>query len=257
MEKITKVVTFKLSLLLIFFIVLGVIDNSAKANTLLDIDKDGVPDVDEELIYKTDKNKFDTDGDGYSDGLELRTGYSPLNAKALKLEDCDYDKDGLSDRMELNFHTDLKNADTDGDGFSDGAEISKGLNPNKKGNEKLAQRIDISIYTQRLFYFLGGVLIFDAPVSSGVFDTTPKGEFKIENKSLRAWSSYGLWMPYWMAFTPGGKYGIHELPIWPNGYREGENHLGKPVSHGCVRLGTTVAKKIYDLTDIGTPVHIY
>ncbi len=241
--------------LMILFLFISAFDS--KANVLIDTDNDSVPDKDELEIYKTDINNADTDGDGYSDWTELNAGYSPLNPKPVKLDDNDYDGDGLSDRMELNFHTDLSNTDTDGDGFSDGDEIAKGYNPNKAGNEKLSKRIDISIYAQRLFYFLGGVLIFDTPVSSGVYNTTPRGEFQIRNKHPNAWSSYGLWMPYWMAITPDGKYGIHELPVWPNGYREGEDHLGKPVSHGCVRVGTEAAEKIYNLTDVGTPVFIY
>ncbi len=242
-------------LLMIIFLSLGVFSSSA--NTLLDTDGDSVPDIDEIEIYKTDINKADTDGDGYSDWMELNFGYSPLNSDPVKLEDNDHDNDGLSDKMELNFHTDLSNPDTDGDGFLDGDEIDRGYNPNNIEEEKLEKRIDISIYSQKLFYFLGGVLIFDTPVSSGVFNTTPRGEFSIHNKHPKAWSSFGLWMPYWMAITPDGKYGIHELPVWPNGYREGEDHLGTPVSHGCVRVGTVAAEKIYNLTDVGTPVFIY
>jgi len=248
-----KIFSFLLIIIFYFFIFIS----SVYANLQLDTDHDGVSDKDEIEIYKTDVNNVDTDNDGYSDWLELNSGYSPLNSAPVKLEDNDYDKDGLSDRMELNFHTDLSNPDTDNDGFFDGEEIDKGYNPNKKGKEKLSQRIDISVYAQRLFYFLGGVLIFDAPVSSGVYNTTPRGRHQVYNKHPRAWSHYGLWMPYWMAITPDGKYGIHELPIWPNGYREGEDQLGAPASHGCIRVGTEAAKRIYGLTDIGTPVFIY
>ena len=64
-------------------------------------------------------------------------------------------------------------------------------------------------------------------------------------------------MPYWMAITATGKYGIHELPVWPNGYREGEDHLGRPVSHGCIRLGLDSAKFMYEWSNIGTPIFIY
>lgn len=227
------------------------------ANGLADSDFDGVPDRDEIEIYKTDPNLSDTDGDGYSDWIELNTGYTPLDARPLKLEESDFDGDGLSDRMELKFKTDIKNRDTDGDGFTDGGEVYSGYNPLLGNGAKLEKRIDISTYSQKLFYFMGGVLVYVMPVSSGVYDTTPKGVFHIQNKNIKAWSSYGLWMPYWMALTADGKYGIHELPIWPNGYREGEDHLGTPVSHGCVRLGTEMAEKIYNLTDVGTVVNIY
>ncbi|MDA3839791.1 MAG: L,D-transpeptidase family protein [Patescibacteria group bacterium] len=227
------------------------------ANGLVDSDFDGVPDRDEIEIYKTNPNLSDTDGDGYSDWIELTTGYTPLEAKPLRLEDSDFDGDGLSDKMELNFKTDIGNSDTDGDGFSDGGEVHGGYDPLLNGGAKLEKRIDISIYSQKLYYFMGGVLMFETPVSSGIYDTTPKGQFHIENKHPKAWSSYGLWMPYWMALTPDGKYGIHELPIWPSGYREGEDHLGTPVSHGCVRVGMEAAERIYNLTEVGTEVNIY
>ncbi len=87
---------------------------------------------------------------------------------------------------------------------------------------------------------------------------TPKGKHQIYNKHPRAWSNkYGLYMPYWMAITTDGRFGIHELPEWPGGYKEGQNHLGIKVSHGCVRLGVGPAKVVYNWADIGTPVIVY
>jgi len=59
-----------------------------------------------------------------------------------------------------------------------------------------------------------------------------------------------------MAFV-GSKYGLHELPEWANGYKEGQNHLGIPVSHGCVRLGIGDAAQVYNWAEVGTPVYIH
>lgn len=42
-----------------------------------DSDNDGLTDV-EETLYRTDKNKPDTDRDGYIDGQEIASGYNPL-----------------------------------------------------------------------------------------------------------------------------------------------------------------------------------
>jgi lipoprotein-anchoring transpeptidase ErfK/SrfK len=87
---------------------------------------------------------------------------------------------------------------------------------------------------------------------------TPKGDFQIYNQALRPWSKkYSLYMPYWQAITSDGQFGIHELPEWPGGYKEGANHLGTPVSHGCVRLGIGAAKRVFEWAAIGTPVVIY
>ena len=93
-------------------------------------------------------------------------------------------------------------------------------------------------------------------VSSGkAYYETPIGEFSILNKSELQYSwTYGLYMPYWMNFY--GDYGIHELPYWPSGYREGEDHLGFPVSHGCVRLGIGPAEELFNWSEIGTKLYI-
>jgi len=228
------------------------------AQTNLDSDNDGVPDEDEINIYHTDSFKADTDGDGYNDWLELNNGFSPHNSNDLKLEDVDTDGDGLSDRMELNFHTDLSNSDTDGDGYKDGDEVDAGYNPAEPNGIKLTKKIEINTgKEQKLYYFLGDVRMGQFTISSGKASMpTPRGNFKIDGKALRAWSKYGLWMPYWMSLK-NGYFGIHELPEWPNGTKEGESHLGIPVSHGCVRLGVGAAKFMYDWAPIGTPVKIY
>ena len=86
---------------------------------------------------------------------------------------------------------------------------------------------------------------------------TPKGNFNILTKRTRPFSKeHGLYMPWFMGFTTQG-HGIHELPEWPGGYKEGAAHLGIPVSHGCVRLGVGPAKEIYDWAEVGTPIVIY
>lgn len=116
--------------------------------------------------------------------------------------------------------------------------------------------IDINLKQQVMVLFEDGQPLDSYVISSGKASMpTPVGKFKIENKTPRAWSKeFGLWMPWWEALVPSGSFGIHELPEWPSGYKEGAAHLGTPVSHGCVRLGVGPAKRVYDWTDIGTPV---
>lgn len=226
------------------------------ANDLPDADHDGVPDFDEINIYYTNPYNNDTDGDGYDDRHELINGYSPHNPESIKLEDNDYDGDGLSDRMELNFKSNLTNQDTDGDGYKDGEEVDNGYDPINGNQSKLNKHIEINTDEQELYYFLGGVKIGTFIISSGINNSTPKENYLITNKHPKAWSPYGLWMPYWLGLG-NGRIGIHELPVWPNGYREGEDHLGTPVSHGCIRLGVNSAEFIYNWAEVGTPVNIY
>ncbi len=119
--------------------------------------------------------------------------------------------------------------------------------------------IDINLSSQVMTIFESGKALDSYLVSSGKPGMeTPKGSYQIRNKAPRPWSAaYGLYMPYWMALVPDGKFGIHELPEWPGGYKEGAAHLGRPVSHGCVRLGVGAAQRVYEWADIGTPVVVY
>ncbi len=128
-----------------------------------------------------------------------------------------------------------------------------------KAKIKEGKYIDVNLATQIMTTFENGTLLNAYMVSSGKRGMeTPVGTHQIYNKAPRAYSrEYGLFMPNWMAILTDGKVGIHELPEWPGGYKEGANHLGTPVSHGCIRLGVGSAKTVYDWADIGTPVIVY
>lgn len=117
--------------------------------------------------------------------------------------------------------------------------------------------VDVDLTNQKLCRVEGPNVIDCFTVSSGKPSMpTPVGTFYIRNKNPKQWSNkYGLWMPWWQQFN--GDYGLHELPEWPNGYKEGEAHLGTPVSHGCVRLGIGSAETVYNWTEISTPVYIH
>ena len=52
-------------------------NSSSNKNIFLDSDQDGLSN-EEEKTYGTDAEKRDTDGDGYSDGAEVKSGYDPL-----------------------------------------------------------------------------------------------------------------------------------------------------------------------------------
>lgn len=200
---------------------------------------------------------IDSDGDGYADDLEINSGYSPFTAEVVKLTDSDVDQDGLSDYWELKFKTDALNPDTDGDSYQDGLEIDQAFDPLSSSTRRLDRHLEIDLRTQKLFYFLAGQRFKEFIVSTGRKSMpTPTGNFKIINKNQKAWSkTYQLWMPYWLGLG-NGSFGIHELPIWPGGGREGADHLGTPVSHGCIRLGVGSAEYLFKRVDIGTGVII-
>ncbi len=47
-----------------------------------DTDRDGLTDVSETTVYGTNPYNWDTDGDNYSDGVEVQYGTNPLNPAA-------------------------------------------------------------------------------------------------------------------------------------------------------------------------------
>ncbi len=227
-----------------------------KATDLVtDTDQDGLSDAVELQVFHTDPAKADTDSDGFKDAEEVRSGYNPNGPG--RLTEADADQDGLSDRLEIIFGTDPLTIDSDGDGFADGTEISTGYSPTSTSPIRLEKSIRINLREQKLEKRVMGVALASFLVSTGKSGMkTPTGTFKILNKNPRAWSKMAkLWMPYWMQFSGAGQ-GIHELPEWPNGTKEGAAHLGKPVSHGCVRLGVGSAKEVYDWAATGTKVLI-
>ncbi len=167
----------------------------------------------------------------------------------------DSDGDGLWDSFEMQIGTSPFATDTDGDSFDDKTEMYTGWSPTSTG--RMTKSVRINIKTQKLEMKVDGITIKTHIVSTGLPSTpTPKGSFAILNKHPRAWSKAAkLWMPYWMAFTTRG-HGLHELPEWPGGFKEGANHLGRQASHGCVRLGVGAAKDLYDWAPIGTKILI-
>lgn len=118
--------------------------------------------------------------------------------------------------------------------------------------------IMVDLSAQRMHLVEGTTYHKTFIVSTGKWDMpTPTGEMQIHNHIKTAWSKrYGLYMDHWMAITSNGEYGIHQLPRWPGGKVEGTNHLGRPVSHGCIRLGPGDAEYVYNWAANGTKVII-
>ena len=124
-----------------------------------DADEDQICDIYEAVVYKSDPDSKDTDGDTLSDYEEVvYSNTSPTNKYTRELSvtdaDDDFDEDqltnkeemanktepliadtdwdGLNDYDEINvYFTNPLVADTDGDGLSDGSEIKLQLDPNK------------------------------------------------------------------------------------------------------------------------------
>lgn len=87
-----------------------------------DTDGDGLSDGMEVNFLQTNPLLADTDSGGASDGDEYSYGLNPLDPSDDILLDSDYD--GLTNAEEISLGTDPYNYDTDGDGLSDGAEVT-------------------------------------------------------------------------------------------------------------------------------------
>lgn len=119
--------------------------------------------------------------------------------------------------------------------------------------------IEVDLSAQRMHLIEGDAYHRTFIISTGKWDMpTPIGTTQVYNHIPTAWSSrYKLYMDNWMAISKDGAYGIHQLPRWPDGRIEGTSHLGRPVSHGCIRLGPGDANYVYQWATNGVPVVIH
>ncbi len=117
----------------------------------------------------------------------------------------------------------------------------------------------VDISEQHMYVYEDNVLIYSFVVSTGINNATRVGTFAVQSKIPNAYgSTWDIWMPNWLGiyWSGGLENGIHALPILPNGATLWAGYLGRPVSYGCVVLGTYESKLLYDWAEIGTPVEI-
>jgi hypothetical protein len=109
------------------------------------------------------------------------------------------------------------------------------------------QRVVVSLSDQLAYLYRGDTLVAVSTISSGKDEKpTPTGIFSVLAKQpmYRSKKYDNAPMP-WMQRID--QYGI--------ALHAGFNP-GVPASHGCVRLPSAFAKKLYSVTDVGTPVYI-
>ena len=117
----------------------------------------------------------------------------------------------------------------------------------------------VDISEQHMYVYEGNSLVYSFVVSTGLNNATAIGHFAVQSKIPNAYgSTWNIWMPDWLGiYWAGGlENGIHALPILSNGATLWEGYLGRPISYGCVVLGTYEASLLYHWAEIGTPVEI-
>jgi lipoprotein-anchoring transpeptidase ErfK/SrfK len=118
--------------------------------------------------------------------------------------------------------------------------------------------IEISIARQRLTAWENRRVVMEVPISTGRPGyATPRGTYSVKLKARRWFSrDWGVWMPWAMLWH--GNYFIHQLTHYPGSTQLiGANELGRPASHGCVRVGVPAAERLWRWTQTGTPVWIH
>jgi lipoprotein-anchoring transpeptidase ErfK/SrfK len=122
-----------------------------------------------------------------------------------------------------------------------------------------SQYILVDISEQHMYVYDGDTLVYSFVASTGMNNATRTGTFAVQSKIPNAYgSTWNIWMPNWLGiyWSGGLENGIHALPILPNGATLWAGFLGRPISYGCVVLGSYEAQVLYDWAIIGTPVEI-
>ena len=109
------------------------------------------------------------------------------------------------------------------------------------------ERLVLSLSDQLAYLYRGSTLVAVSTISSGEPGRdTPTGIFSVQNKKLmhRSRKYDNAPMPFAQFITD---YGVALHAGYNPGY---------PASHGCIRLPSAFAKKLFSVTDLGTPVYI-
>ena len=117
----------------------------------------------------------------------------------------------------------------------------------RKGSFDGEPRVVISLTDQLAYLYRGEALVAVAAISTGKDEKpTPTGIFTILDKQVmhRSQKYENAPMPYMQRFDEYGT-ALH-----------GGHNPGYPASHGCIRLPSEFAKRLYGVTDVGATVLI-
>jgi lipoprotein-anchoring transpeptidase ErfK/SrfK len=132
------------------------------------------------------------------------------------------------------------------------------------GDNSGDKRIEVDLTKQTLYAYEGDNLVHTFLISSGLWDRTPRGTFKIWIKIRSAKmeggsKDFGTYyylpnVPYIMFFyndqvAKNMGYSLHGT-YW-------HHNFGYPMSHGCINMKTEEVAQLFSWAEVGTPVTIY
>ena len=126
-------------------------------------------------------------------------------------------------------------------------------------------KVIVSIDEQKTYVYQKDELVREMVCSTGLIDgdnDTPLGDYIINESGQKRGPSFfskrfNVGARWWVGFI-GGVYLFHSVPIDAAGnvIPAEEAKLGKPASHGCVRLSMEDAKWFFDTVPDGAKLHI-
>ena len=129
---------------------------------------------------------------------------------------------------------------------------------------KANKRIEVDLDKQRLYGYENGVKVLDFLISSGTWNRTPTGTFKIWAKIKSQKMSGGskeLGTYYYLPNVPNIIFFYNEDVPKQLGYSihgaYWHNNFGKPMSHGCINVGIENSKDVFEWAEMDTPIEIY
>lgn len=130
---------------------------------------------------------------------------------------------------------------------------------NKKNNNTIIPvtnaYIDVSISNQKLYYYENGQLVLSSDIVTGINNGTPTGDYSVLYKARNVYlkgANYTSFVNFWIAFI-GHSYGFHDAS-WRSSF--GGEIYKTNGSHGCVNMPYASVSELYEIVQIGTPVHI-